>query len=65
MKDFTESALTLYRALISDSRNVEERDALALITLSLRSFYEQGFQDGRQYERFGSHSFEQDSFYSE
>jgi len=58
MKDFFESSLEIYRALNSPNSNVEERDALALLTLSLRSFYEQGFQDGRQYERCGQAALE-------
>jgi len=58
MQNFFESALEIYRALHPSNRVVEERDALALLTLSLRSSYEQGFQDGRQYERFGQSAME-------
>ncbi len=59
MKDFSSPALEIYRALNpSDNTLVEERDALALLTLCLRSFYEKGFQDGREYERCGQAALE-------
>ncbi len=58
MKDFSSPALDIYRALNPSNDTVEERDALALLTLCLRSFYEQGVHDGREYERCGQAALE-------
>ncbi len=58
MKDFSSPALEIYRALNPKDNSIEERDALALLTLCLRSFYEQGFKDGREYERCGQAALE-------
>lgn len=58
-KDFSSPALQIYRAISNKEDKVEERDALALLTLALRSFYEQGYYDGREHERSGLRNYQQ------
>ncbi|MBM4222707.1 MAG: hypothetical protein FJ161_02770 [Gammaproteobacteria bacterium] len=57
MVDYTTPATVIYNSLFKNNKNIEERDALALIALSLRSFYEQGFESGRNHERYGTREY--------